>query len=155
MVTSETLLKYLPQAGISSLPVLYSKEDFNPDLTDRDLLYKVLFDMRKDINDLKRTVVEMSRHDNPKHLEESNPQLIRKFYRDISNGVRDLDGNIIVDEDYEQLGEDNDNAAEVEESLSIQDKEIDLIKKALAKHHGKRKIAAKDLAVICYCWVLS
>jgi transcriptional regulator with PAS, ATPase and Fis domain len=147
MVTSETLLKYLPQAGISSLPVLYSKEDFNPDLTDRDLLYKVLFDMRKDINDLKRTVVEMSRHDDPKHLEESSPQLIRKFYRDISNGVRDLDGNIIVDEDYEQLGEDNDNAAEVEESLSIQDKEIDLIKKALAKHHGKRKIAAKDLGI--------
>jgi transcriptional regulator with PAS, ATPase and Fis domain len=147
MVTSETLLKYLPQAGISSLPVLYSKEDFNPDLTDRDLLYKVLFDMRKDINDLKRTIVEMSRHDDPKHLEESSPQLIRKFYRDISNGVRDLDGNIIVDEDYEQLGEDNDNAAEVEESLSIQDKEIDLIKKALAKHHGKRKIAAKDLGI--------
>jgi DNA-binding NtrC family response regulator len=126
---------------------LYSKEDFNPDLTDRDLLYKVLFDMRKDINDLKRTVVEMSRHEDPKHLEESSPQLIRKFYRDISNGVRDLDGNIIVDEDYEQLGEDNDNAAEVEESLSIQDKEIDLIKKALAKHHGKRKIAAKDLGI--------
>lgn len=147
MVTSDTLLKYLPQASLSSLPVLYSKEDFNPDLTDRDLLYKVLFDMRKDINDLKRTIVEMSRHDDTKHLEESNPQLIRKFYRDISNGVRDLDGNIIVDEDYEQLGEDSDGAAEVEESLSIQDKEIDLIKKALARHNGKRKIAAKDLGI--------
>ncbi len=147
MITSETLFRYLPQASMSSLPVLYSKEDFNPDLTDRDILYKVLFDMRKDITDLKRSIVEMSRHDNTKHLEHTNPQLIKKFYHDISSGVRDLNGNIIVDEDYEQLAEDADNPLEVEESLSIQDKEIDLIKKALTRHNGKRKVAANDLGI--------
>jgi transcriptional regulator with PAS, ATPase and Fis domain len=147
MVSSETLLRYLPQANISSLPVLYSKEDFNPDLTDRDLLYKVLFDMRKDITDLKRSIVEMSRHGDTKHPEHTNPQLIKKFYHDISSGVRDLHGKIIIDEDYEQLAEDAENPVEVEESLSIQEKEIDLIKKALARHNGKRKVAANDLGI--------
>lgn len=148
MVTAEALRKYLPQTHVSSLPVLYSKEEINPDLTDRDLLYKVLFDMRKDINDLKRTIVEMSRHDDTKQMQQSSPQLIKKFYHDISNGVKDIDGNIIIDEDYEQLGEEAEEApVEVEESLSIQHNEVDLIKKALTKHKGKRKNAAQELGI--------
>ncbi|MBE0637114.1 MAG: sigma 54-interacting transcriptional regulator [Bacteroidales bacterium] len=146
IISNATLLKYLPKATTSTLPVLYSKEEFNHDLTDRDILYKVLWDMRGDINELKRTIREMSQKGETKHLQESDPVLIKKFYHDISNEVKDYEEGVLTDDDYEQLAEDADNG-KIEESLSIQDKEIDLIRKALAKHNGKRKVAARELGI--------
>lgn len=148
LITHNTLLKYLPKATTSSLPVLYSKDDFNHDLTDRDILYKVLWDMKGDINELKRTIRDLSQKGEAKHLQESDPVLIKKFYHDISNEVKDYDEDVVMDDDYEQLAEDAENGhIEVEESLSIQEKEIDLIKKALIRHNGKRKVAAKELGI--------
>lgn len=148
IITHNTLIKYLPKSTTSSLPVLYSKEDFNHDLTDRDILYKVLWDMKQDINDLKRTVIEMSKKSDAKQLQDSDPVLIKKFYHDISNEVKEYDDSVLTDDDYEQLAEEPGNGhVEVEESLSIHEKEIDLIKKALSRHNGKRKIAAKDLGI--------
>jgi transcriptional regulator with PAS, ATPase and Fis domain len=148
IITHSTLLKYLPKATTSSLPVLYSREDFNHDLTDRDILYKVLWDMKQDINDLKRTIIEMSKKGDTKQLQDSEPVLVKKFYHDISNEVKEYDDSVLTDEDYEQLAEEPGNGhMAIEESLSIHEKEIDLIKKALARHNGKRKIAAKDLGI--------
>ncbi len=148
IITHNTLVKYLPKSTTSSLPVLYSKEDFNHDLTDRDIMYKVLWDMKQDINDLKRTVIEMSKKSDAKQLQDSDPVLIKKFYHDISNEVKEYDDSVLTDDDYEQLAEEPGNGhVEVVESLSIHEKEIDLIKKALSRHSGKRKIAAKDLGI--------
>jgi transcriptional regulator with PAS, ATPase and Fis domain len=111
-------------------------------------LYKVLWDMKQDINDLKRTIIEMSKKGDTKQLQDSEPVLVKKFYHDISNEVKEYDDSVLTDEDYEQLAEEPGNGhMAIEESLSIHEKEIDLIKKALARHNGKRKIAAKDLGI--------
>ncbi|HPE34278.1 MAG TPA: sigma-54 dependent transcriptional regulator [Bacteroidales bacterium] len=148
LITHQTLIKYLPKTTMVSLPVLYSKDDFNHDLTDRDILYKVLWDMKKDINDLKRTIFELSQKSDTKHLQESDPVLINKIYQDVSDEAKDFDSSVLNDGDYEQITEEvaNENTRE-EESLSIQEKEIDLIKKALARYKGKRKLAANDLGI--------
>nr|NQU88843.1 sigma-54-dependent Fis family transcriptional regulator [Bacteroidota bacterium] len=146
-ITAGTLLKYLPQSNVSKLPVLYSKDDSTKDMTERDILYKILFDMRKDISDLKRTVVEILQHDDSGQVRENNPQLVKKLFRDISH-IKDFDNDIEIHTDYVPVMEDAIQDPEVvEESLSIQEKEMDLINKALERHKGKRKAAANDLGI--------
>ncbi len=145
-ITAETLLKYLPEAYIPKLPVLYEKEKANKDLSEREILYKILFDMRKDLTDLKKTVVEIIQKGDLNDLQESNPQLVRKLYHDISNGRRHEDADLEIQTDFEPYQEATIQDPE-EESLSIAHKEADLIKKALEKHKGKRKAAANDLGI--------
>lgn len=148
IITQNTLQKYLPKATVSSLPVIYSKEEFNHDLTDRDILYKVLWDMRKDITELKLAMDKMQKGDEHKHLPEKEPMVIKKFYDDIASEVSDYDDNVLAEEDYVQLAEETDNVPDKpEESLSIEKNEIEMIKKALARHQGKRKIAARELGI--------
>jgi transcriptional regulator with PAS, ATPase and Fis domain len=147
LISSETLLKYLPKSNISKLPVLYAKEAAKENMSERDILYKILFDMRNDLNDLKRTVVEIISHDDSRQFHESNPQLVKKRYHEVDN-IKDYDDQIEIQNDYEQVSDDAFQESEiVEESLSIQKKEEDLINKALEKHKGKRKAAANDLGI--------
>jgi transcriptional regulator with PAS, ATPase and Fis domain len=150
-ITPDVLRRYLPEQNLNKLPVLYKKEHQEPVLSDRDLLYKVLFDMRKDINDLKKVVVNLISESN--HIDESNQsnsRIIRQYYEDINE----------FDEAREQQSSDLDmidskmkpdnpiqESEIVEESLSLQKKEIDLIKRALEKYKGKRKMAAKELGI--------
>jgi transcriptional regulator with PAS, ATPase and Fis domain len=150
-ITPDVLRRYLPEQNLNKLPVLYKKEHQEPVLSDRDLLYKVLFDMRKDINDLKKVVVNLISESN--HIDESNQsnsRIIRQYYEDINE----------FDEAREQRSSDLDmidskmkpdnpiqESEIVEESLSLQKKEIDLIKRALEKYKGKRKMAAKELGI--------
>ncbi len=147
-INTQTLAKYLPQSQFRDLPVLYRREEEKKEISERDLLYKVLFDMKKDINDLKKVVGEiLHSEDAVKDLQQNNSQLIKKLYNNIeSNGeqmnevqVHPLQDNIANEPIQE--------SEVIEESLSIQDKEIDLIKKALARHNGKRKNAAKELGI--------
>lgn len=146
-ITRETLEKYLPLANVSKLPILYNKEDIGQDMTERDILYKVLFEMRKDINDLKNSVNEILENEEAGPIRERNPQLIKKLFHDISD-IKNIDNNIDVQSDYEAITDEGIQDPEiVEESLSIQKKEFDLIKKALEKHSGKRKMAANDLGI--------
>jgi len=146
-ISAETLLKYLPRSEISKLPVLYAKEAENKNMSERDILYKILFDMRNDLNDLKRTVVEIIQHEDKSQFNEKNPQLVKKLYHDVDN-IKDYDEGIEIQNDFEQIQEDIFQETEVvEESLSIQKTEEDLIKKALEKHKGKRKAAANDLGI--------
>jgi len=147
LITPETLLKYLPEADIPKLPVLYSKDSEDKNMTDRDILYKVLFDLRNDVNDLKKTVHAIIQQDDSKKIQNSNPQLIKKLYQDINN-INDVSSAIEIQPPYEQLPDEGFQDTEIiEESLSIQKKEKDLIIKALEKHNGKRKAAAKDLGI--------
>jgi transcriptional regulator with PAS, ATPase and Fis domain len=147
LISAEALLKYLPKANISKLPVLYAKEAESKNMSERDILYKILFDMRNDLNDLKKTVVEIIQHEDSGHFHESNPQLVKKLYHDVDS-IKNYDDRIEIRDDYEQIQDDDFQDPElIEEDLSIQKKEEDLIKRALEKHKGKRKAAANDLGI--------
>lgn len=145
-IDANTLMKYLPEAHIPKLPVLYSKEKEDKNLSEREILYKILFDMRKDVNDLKKTVVEIIRNGDAEDIRENNPQLVRKLYHDIRT-IPEEENDLEVQTDFEPYQEASIQEAEEEESLSIAQKEADLIRKALEKHNGKRKAAAKDLGI--------
>ncbi len=157
LVDAETLTKYLPNIQSRDLPILYSKKE-DEKLSERDLLYKVLFDMRRDITDLKRTMVDIIQSGENKAISsEEGQQLIDKMDQDydiILNPSPNSNNNKKEAEPYQDAMEEQvfetssqDNAVIIEESLSIQKKEEDLIRRALNKHQGKRKNAAQDLGI--------
>jgi len=149
-ITSEILLSYLP--GQSSLPALY-KEGVGQDLSERDILYKVLFDMRKDVNELKRIVLEGI--SNPSHAAQiikENPNLFAETQPDRSlsheSVVLNLNGNNNNGSSTATAEEFQDITHEAEDdSLSIEKKEKELIMRALRKNNNKRKYAARDLGI--------
>jgi len=152
-ITAEMLRRYLPEDSMSQLPVLYNKKQ-QETYSDRDLLYKVLFDMKKDISDLKRVVVEIMKEGDgvPSNLGKNDSKLVKEYY----DNIHDYDIDESKQEEYDSNISLMENPAEeepihesevLEESLSLEKKEIDFIKKALEKHKGKRKDAAKDLGI--------
>ncbi|MCF8307998.1 MAG: sigma-54 dependent transcriptional regulator [Bacteroidales bacterium] len=151
-ITSEVLRKYLPKDSFSELPVLYKGQE-KESMTDRDLLYKVLFDMKKDINDLKKVVVEIMRERGgvPPNLDQHDSQLIKKYFNDVEQGdynqTESANNDISITEPDEPDHPPIEHSEVLEESLSLQKKEVDLIKKALEKHDGKRKAAARELGI--------
>jgi len=150
-VTAAALLNYIPNESASNLPMAISgsKEDFS----ERDILYKVLFDMKKDMMELKKLVAEIIQSGgNTAHIIEDNPHYISQLYQEIdqpSGGgepsaftiKKPIQNNPVDYNNYTH------EAEEIEESLSLVDKESDLIKKALKKHKGKRKFAAQELGI--------
>jgi transcriptional regulator with PAS, ATPase and Fis domain len=152
-ITTEIIHKYLPQAQTSNLPVLVSDLRKNdPGISERDILYRLLFDMRKDVTDLKKIVVELVRNGQVSgSFHEENPQLINSLYKDIDKKplvkeedeqARPLDNHHQIIENYEE-----DTTDYIEESLSIQKREKDLIIRALQKYEGRRKKAADELGI--------
>jgi len=147
-VTAATLSKYLPDGHYSDLPVLYRNAAEQKEISERDLLYKVLFDMKKDIHDLKQVVSDILQNEGDfKQVRDENAKLVKRLHHDVESVDKSLEeiqiNHDVADNDLEPIQE----SEFVEESLSIQDKEIDLIKKALAKHNGKRKNAARELGI--------
>ena len=153
-ISKEVLKDYLPKA-IENLPAIISNKkrdsDFN---TEREILYKVLFDMKGDLNDLKKLTLELMQTNNLSDFKKNNEQLIEKVYNK-QNFTKEENIEILevqnnkpnsTKEDYNN---DFDYIQEVKaiESLSIQEKELELIKKSLEKHKGKRKLAAKELGI--------
>jgi transcriptional regulator with PAS, ATPase and Fis domain len=150
-IINDVLLKYLPKTNYSELPVLYRKGEQDTHLSERDILYKVLFDMKKDINDLKKIVIDIIQNEgNTPDITSKNSNIINQLYQDIENNSK-KETNIQIHPnpiDIEQsLIEPIQQHEEVEESLSLQKKEIDLIKRALKKYNGKRKYAANELGI--------
>lgn len=147
-VSAITLSKYLPENRSRDLPVLYRRDSESKEISERDLLYKVLFDMKKDIHDLKQVVGDILQNEGPTtDTKEKNSQLIDKLYSNIES-VEQGSNEIQLNKPYEDsMIEPIQESEIIEESLSIQDKEIDLIRRALAKHNGKRKNAAKELGI--------
>lgn len=148
-IDGPTIQKYLPHSGSSDLPVLYRKEDENESISERDLLYKVLFDMKKDINDLKKVVVDILQNsESAEKVQDNNARLIKQLYHDVNNSGEDIDKIEIHQRPQENFMDEPIQHSEVlEESLSIEKKEIDLIRRALEKHNGKRKKAAEELGI--------
>jgi transcriptional regulator with PAS, ATPase and Fis domain len=145
-VSAETLMKYIPKGQVNDLPVLYKGEDASK-FNERDLLYKVLFDMKKDMNDLKQLVMNLMQSENltSSNLGE-NTNLINRLYKDLQE-IKESDQPVIIQNSDKQFNEPFQVPEEVNESLSLEKKEIDFIRRALEKHNGKRKDAAKELGI--------
>jgi len=150
IITGPTLLTYIPNETGKNLPMRLEskgKEDFS----ERDILYKVLFDMKRDMVELKKLVADIVEHGGVPPNFAANPQAINQLYRDIElPGNPDPQFTLQQPVNNSNMAEPYNithNAEEVEESLSLIEKESDLIRKALKKHKGKRKLAANELGI--------
>jgi len=125
-----------------------SEEAFN---SEREILYKVLFDMKSDMNDLKKLVGQiMEKGAVSSEIERDNEGIIKKLYSTVDDLPEDAED--LLDHQVSQRKDRTeehimDTEEIVEESLSLEDKEIEMIIKALEKHNGKRKYAAQDLGI--------
>ena len=157
-ISLATLQSYLPAEG-SNLPSVISDNKKESDFsTERDILYKVLFDMRSDLNDLKKLTLELMKNGTSK-VQDINPNLIQKIYGNQQNDSEiDFEEEPrtavmttpAVREDNYQMQDDNYLFAETieeEEILRLEQKEIEMIKKSLEKNKGKRKAAADELGI--------
>jgi transcriptional regulator with PAS, ATPase and Fis domain len=148
-ISSDLLSKYLPQSRTSDLPVLF--RDFGGDnkISERELLYKVLFDMRRDINDLKKLVSDIiSGRDISQEILNDNAGSFDKFYKDTNIIIHPERENIINDDNKVQnIAEHIQDSEVIDEPMSLQAREAEIIRKVLLKHKGKRKYAAKELGI--------
>ena len=152
-VSDATLMHYLPDYHKTRLPALINKESITEEAfnSEREILYKVLFDMKSDMNDLKKLVAQiMEKGSVPTDIEQENEGLIKKLYSTVDDLPMNAE-NLITHRTPSRTEREEENILDteeiVEESLSLEDKEIELIIKALDKHNGKRKYAAQDLGI--------
>ncbi len=146
-ISAEILRNYLPTDFSKNLPALFSKKEEASFSTEREILYKVLFDMKRDMTELKKLVLDlMENRDSPVTVDQA--RVFRNLY--------DNDSKAYVSNEQpakhihiESVEKENiqDTEEFVEESLSLGEKEIELIKKALGKNKGKRKYAAQELGI--------
>lgn len=147
-VDALTLKKYLPQDN-PMLPAVSGNHDADGTFaSEREILYKILFDMKKDMNDLKRLVYDlMPKEGVTEHTQEPSTSIVlRNLYerKEPDFSQQTVSTSSPRHTENEQI---QDTEAIVEESFSIEEKEKELISKALEKNHGKRKLAALDLGI--------
>ncbi len=144
------LRSYLPQPQEQSPALL--NETSQESISERELMYKFLFDMKKDLSDLKKLVVELLSQSGNIQLSADQHAVIDKLYQDYGNavsptkgllapGIEPLENEFLENEESFVFHE------EFEESLSLEEREKELILKALEKHRGKRKYAALELGI--------
>jgi transcriptional regulator with PAS, ATPase and Fis domain len=152
-ITLEKLTHYLPAAFGEKLPALYKKEGVDEKTfnTEREILYQILFDMKKDMSELKKLVLEIIQEGPDKvNLQGDKAQIIQRLYQTEEPVIKHSDpipSRIQIKDDVEEDDMIQDTEEFIEESLSLEDKEIEFIKKALEKHNGKRKYAAQELGI--------
>jgi len=142
----DVLRNYLPEEGARKLPMLAGAPQ--AEFSERDLLYKVLFDMRKDIVDLKKLVLEMIAAGGVTGaFAESHAQIIDKLYQEVSPvaaipqpsiSIQPVGGTVAPVTRHDEI---------IDENLSLEEREKEIIKKAIEKHRGKRKHAARELGI--------
>lgn len=145
-IDTQILNRYLPAENDNNPAVIdQSAENIN----ERELMYKFLFDMKKDLTDLKKLVVEILASNGDVRLSNDQENMINRLYEDIQPPSKLLPSPVNEPEiSYVQpIDESFESHEEVEESLSLEDREKDLIKKALLKHKGRRKYAASELGI--------
>ena len=152
-LNTEILNNYLPNK-ISKLPATLNdiKEDSSSFSSEREILYKVLFDMKNDLNDLKKLTLELMQGDSSTDVKEKNQSLIDKIYGEdeMSQDSKSIDFKPDVNIDTAPNTENSFEYAETieeEETLSLHDKEVEMIKQALIRTNGRRKNAAKELGI--------
>ena len=149
-VSSQLLQSYLPEFN-STLPALINKVKSADDFSnEREILYKILFDMKKDLNDLKKITNHLNSDEYKSDLKEKDFNSLDSLHEKL---IREKETEIIEIKEKESIfnsKEDKYHFAEEikeEETLSIHDKELELIKKALERNNGKRKAAAIELGI--------
>lgn len=150
-IDAEKLKGYLPESGSSNLPAVRQSESSNngsqqTDFSERELMYKVLFDMKRDINDLKKLVLDVVSGQGETELSEHHAQTIRRLHQDVDPVLSPREPSV-HEVHVHRPGEQIEEHEEVEESLSLEEREIELIKKALERHRGKRKAASQELGI--------
>ena len=156
VITPEILHKYLPKDTSSSLPMVIDENSSTKgDLSDREILYKVLFDMRRDVTEMKKIIIGLLQNNSDLSSNEKSA-IISKYNSDVQENKgfahpgepqnNFTEQQSVVDQNY-GFQEPIQDHIEIEESLSLEEREIELIKKALVKHNNKRKYAAKELGI--------
>lgn len=147
-ITADILRSYLPQE--KTLPALYAS-GVSQDISEREILYKVLFDMRKDVNELKRIVLEgITNPSRAAQIVQENPELFSDVHTpkktDQEPVVLNINSGAVasaeVDEEFQDIPHES-----ADDSLSIEKKEKELIMRALQKNNNRRKYAARDLGI--------
>lgn len=147
-IDEETLKSYLPGYHGEKLPAIIKREEQKIFSSEREILYKILFDLKNDMNDLKKLVIEiMEKGDGKIDISEGNEDLVQKLYHSVDSASREITYQPREMKKKRDEADIQDTEEVVEESLSLVDKEIELISKALDKHNGKRKRAAKELGI--------
>jgi transcriptional regulator with PAS, ATPase and Fis domain len=145
------LRSFLPEAYKSTPALVGGKKEEN--FSERELMYKFLFDMKGDLNELKKLVLEIVNKNGDITLTQDQSAMVKRMYTDMQDfkPSRALPAPASVEEKNYQFAhpaeDDFETHEEVEESLSLEDREKELIKKALEKHRGKRKYAAEELGI--------
>ena len=154
-VVPEVLKNYIPEIN-KNLPALIDQEKKDKSFSsEREILYKVLFDMKNDLNDLKKLTLELMENDNLSSFQKKNLDLINKIYgekdKNTDNSLEVISNKSDkIKENQEVDASDKYEYAETvveEEPLSLIEKENEMIKKALIRSNGKRKSAAKELGI--------
>jgi transcriptional regulator with PAS, ATPase and Fis domain len=152
-INADILRNYLPSAG-TDLPMVIDKDNSAQDFSEREILYKVLFDMKNDMSQLKALVADLMKGNSVGNLSDENEAYMNKMYQDGETTIlRGVESHRVQSE-YTTVNPEEKSSYQpvqaqemVEESLSLAVKEKELIIKALEKHNNKRKHAAKDLGI--------
>ena len=154
-VSAEVLGNYLPNNHDRNLPMIINGKKENESFSERDILYKVLFEMKQDVTEMKRVIIDLLNNNDLSNNEKN--ELITKLNfsqnRDTDSSFNETTRHPVTIEEkqleppIEPYNISYQESVEIEESLSLEEREKELIKKALKKHNGKRKNAAKELGI--------
>ena len=150
-IIATNLRNYLPEYGGIKLPAIIKKDEDKSFSSEREILYKILFDMKSDMNDLKKLVFDLIRRGEiDLTFQETNSRAIKNLFREAKEETSVPNETEIQPADFlshKTMNNIQDTEAIIEESLSLADKEVEMIKKALEKYNGKRKMAAGELGI--------
>jgi DNA-binding NtrC family response regulator len=144
------LRNYLPDYGGVKLPAIIKKNEDKSFSSEREILYKILFEMKSDMNDLKKLVFDLIRHgDIGVTFQETNSRAIKNLFREAKeeSNNNETETSSVDFSSHKTMNNIQDTEEIIEESLSLADKEVEMIKKALEKYNGKRKMAAGELGI--------
>ena len=151
-INADKIIRYLPKPENTSPSVIDVKS--NESFSEREIMYKFLFDMKKDLGELKKLVIELVNQNGELSLNKDQSAILNRIYQEINTNPNTLlltntetEAHHSQQNMYENDTEDIEAHEEVEESLSLEDREKELIKKALEKHNGKRKYASEELGI--------
>jgi transcriptional regulator with PAS, ATPase and Fis domain len=150
-ISTDILQTYLPDYTGIKLPAVIRRDEDRSFSSEREILYKILFDMKSDMNDLKKLVLDLIKTGEiDVNFHENNSGVIKNLLRDTGHQDRIESVTEAHPADFTGVhsrGNIQDTEEIVEESLSLAGKEIEMIKKALEKYNGKRKMAAHELGI--------
>ncbi len=154
-VNAPTLQKYLPEQSTgSNLPMVIEEKKKGNQFSERDILYKLLFDMKNDVTEMKRVIVDLINNNNLSNNEKTaiitrlnKAETIQNNNNEFENNEENVTFNNSFHPNISSFNEPIEESIEIEESLSLEEREKELIQKALKKHQGRRKNAAKELGI--------